>query len=64
MKNFNQIRVIPMPHKNTSKFFGMEKKENYLIWHEKTGTFTALDKKLEMIMWSTVTGKILKSTKD
>jgi len=53
--------MIPLPHRNTIKFFGMGKKKDYLLWHQSHGTFTALNKKFEVQMWSTVTGKILQS---
>ena len=52
---------MPLPHRNTMKFFGMGDKKDYLIWRQQYGTFTALDKKLQITMWSTVTGKIIKT---
>ena len=53
--------MMPLPHRNTMKFFGMGDKKDYLIWRQQDGTFTALDKKLQITMWSTVTGKIIKT---
>ena len=53
--------MMPLPHRNTIKFFGMGKKKDYLLWHQSHGTFTALNKKFKVQMWSTVTGKILQS---
>ena len=53
---------MPLPHRNTIKFFGMGYKSDYLIWRQNYGTFAALDKKsLHVTMWSTVTGKIIKT---
>ena len=53
---------MPLPHRNTIKFFGMGDKTDYLIWRQQEGTFTALDKKsLHVTVWSTVTGKIIKT---
>lgn len=60
MKNYSQIVMMPLPHRNTIKFFGMGDKKDYLIWRQQEGTFTALDKRLDITMWSTVTGKIIK----
>jgi len=53
--------MMPLPHRNTIKFFGMGEKKDYLLWHQSHGTFTALNKKFKVQMWSTVTGKILQS---
>jgi len=53
--------MMPLPHRNTIKFFGMGKKKDYLLWYQSHGTFTALNKKFKVQMWSTVTGKILQS---
>ena len=33
MKSFSQIVMMPLPHRNTIKFFGMGDKKDYLIWH-------------------------------
>ena len=53
---------MPLPHRNTIKFFGMGNKNDYLVWRQQDGTFSALDKKnLFVTMWSTVTGKIIKT---
>ena len=32
MKNYSQIVMMPLPHRNTIKFFGMGDKKDYLIW--------------------------------
>ena len=62
IKNYSTIRIMPLPHRNTIKFFGMGSKTDYLIWRQQDGTFSALDKKnLQVTMWSTVTGKIIKT---
>ena len=53
--------MMPLPHRNTMKFFGMGKKSDYLLWRHQDGTFTALDKKLNVTTWSVVTGKIIAS---
>jgi hypothetical protein len=33
---------MPLVHRNTLKFIGMDCKSKYLIWHENNGLFTAL----------------------
>ena len=45
IKNYSTIRIMPLPHRNTIKFFGMGNKTDYLIWRQQDGTFSALDKK-------------------
>ena len=71
IKSYSTIRIMPLPHRNTIKFFGMGNKSDYLVWRQQDGAFAALDKRsLHVTMWSTVTGKIIKteaieqSTKD
>ena len=34
IKNYQRICLIPLPHRNTIKFYGMGKKTDYLIWRE------------------------------
>ena len=43
MKSFNELRLISSPHINKIDFFGMSKKQDYLIWHQRKGTFTAVN---------------------
>ena len=40
--NFNEISMLPLPHRNSINFLGMGKKEDYIIWREKDGYFTGL----------------------
>ena len=61
IRNYSQIALMPLPHRNTIKFFGMGVKSDYLIWRQQDGCFTALDQSLRITTWSTVSGKILKS---
>ena len=61
IRNYKEIALMPLPHRNTIKFFGMGNKSDYVIWRQQDGCFTALDKSLRITTWSTVTGKILKS---
>jgi hypothetical protein len=53
---------MPMVHRNTLKFIGMDSKQKYLIWHEAKGCFSALHKESGTIQtWSIPTGKLLKT---
>lgn len=52
--------MIPIPHRNTINFLGMQPKSEYLIWREVNGTFTALDKFGRLKSWVIGTGKITK----
>jgi hypothetical protein len=45
LKDFDNIEMVPVPHRNTINFLGMQAKNNYLIWREVLGDFTALDNK-------------------
>jgi len=60
LKNFNNIEMVPVPHRNTINFLGMQSKANYLIWRETNGIFTALDKEGHLHAWSIDTGKTAK----
>jgi hypothetical protein len=53
--------MVPVPHRNTINFLGMQPKKEYLIWRESRGVFTALDKKGMIRAWVIGTGKITKS---
>jgi len=52
--------MVPVPHRNTINFLGMQPKYNYLIWREVNGIFTALDKQGEVRAWVIWTGKSIK----
>ena len=34
IRNYSQIALMPLPHRNTIKFFGMGGKSDYLIWRQ------------------------------
>jgi hypothetical protein len=59
LKDYDTIRLLPLVHRNTATFFGMDNKDNYLIWRHEEGTFTALSKEGMLSMWSAVTGQVL-----
>jgi len=51
--------LLPVIHKNTINFVGIEEKSKYLIWREKNGFFTALDVAGDLHTWSMLTGEHL-----
>lgn len=57
LKDFDYIQMVPVPHRNTINFLGMQPKSSYLIWRESQGVFTALDKKGTIRAWVVGTGK-------
>jgi hypothetical protein len=62
LKDFNDIEMVPVPHRNTINFIGMKPKKQYLIWREVNGDFTALEKGTMLIKaWSIATGKLTKA---
>ena len=60
LKNFDNIEMVPCPHRNTINFLGMQPKQNYLIWRETAGVFTALDTEGRLQAWVIGTGKTTK----
>jgi hypothetical protein len=57
ISSYNEMKVIPVPHKSALRFFGMGKKEDQLVHRIHRGTFTTVDKNANLTVWSTVTGK-------
>jgi len=60
LKDFDTIEMVPVPHRNTINFLGMQSKRNYLIWRENFGVLTALDKNGVLQSWVITTGKTKK----
>ena len=59
LEDYHTLLLIPLPHRNTHKFYGMGTKADYLAWIEFKGTFTAMDCKGRMTTWSKHTGKTI-----
>jgi len=59
VENFSAIQLLPLIHKNTIPFVGMQSRDQYLICREKNGFFTALDLQGELHTWSIPTGNHL-----
>ena len=49
--------MVPVPHRNSINFLGMQPKSNYLIWREMNGLFCALHKDGSLAAWVIGTGK-------
>lgn len=66
LSDYEDIEIVPIPHRNQINFFGMRPKDDYMIWHQdpKKGTFTAVDENGLLIQWSTVTGKICENNEN
>ena len=62
LKNFETIELVPVPHRNTINFLGMDRKNKFFIWREVEGIFTALDMKGILRAWVIGTGKTTKPT--
>lgn len=60
LKDFSHLEMVPIPHRNSINFLGMQPKSEYLIWRELNGTFTALDRKGRLKAWVIGTGKTAK----
>lgn len=54
--------MVPVPHRNSINFLGMQPKNNYIIWREVNGIFTALNKDGVIKAWIIGTGKTCKAT--
>ena len=50
---------MPLVHRNTLKFIGMESKQDYRVWREQDGKFTALHKSGYIRTRSLATGKVM-----
>ena len=51
---------MPLVHRNSLNFIGMDRKKEYFIWLETDGEFTAMNKETgELQTWSTVSGKMI-----
>ena len=60
LSSFDNLTIMPFPHRNTISFLSMESRSNYLIWREKDGFFTSYHKlDHDLTTWSVLTGKIV-----
>ena len=58
LSSYDNIEVVPVLHRNTVAFIGMEKRSNYLAARVIDDKFVTLDKKNHLRTWGVLTGKI------
>jgi len=58
LSSFDNIEVIPVLHRNTISFIGMEKRDKYLAARVLEDKFVTLDKHNVLRTWGVLTGKI------
>jgi len=59
--SFDKIEVIPVLHRNSIYFMGMDERENYLCTKLQGDRFIALDKHSVLTTWNIFTGKVIDS---
>ncbi|CDW84531.1 wd-40 repeat protein [Stylonychia lemnae] len=59
MSDYESIKIIPVLHRNTISFFGIRKKENYVLFKKNQDKLIALDYDNVLSTYSIATGKIL-----
>jgi hypothetical protein len=61
MTSLEEIQIVPLAHRSAINFFGIQPKEDYMIWHhtKPSGEFTAVDSSGVLTKWSVTTGKII-----
>ena len=57
IKDYESMIVIPSLHLSQMSFFGMGKRDEYLIWKEVDDKFAVVDKNFKLIIWSKLTGQ-------
>lgn len=63
MTDYESVKIIPVLHRNTLSFFGIQKKSNYLCFAKISDKFIALDFDNVLTTYSCATGKVLKKHK-
>jgi len=58
LSSYDNIEVVPVLHRNTVSFIGMEKRTNYMAARVIDDKFVTLDKKNHLTTWGVLTGKI------
>lgn len=63
MTDYESIKIVPVLHRNTISFFGINRKSNYLCFKKDADKLIALDYDNVLSTFSIATGKILKRFK-
>ena len=59
MSSFNELTIIPVPHRNTISFIGMEPRVKYLATRVLGDKFIALHANGSLYTYSILSGKLL-----
>ena len=59
VKDYHNLCMMPLVHRNTIRFLGMLHRQHYLILRENQGLLTGMTRAGEIISWSVKTGKIV-----
>jgi len=59
MSDYESVKIIPVLHRNSISFFGIRKKENYILFKKHSDKLIALDYDNVLSTYSIATGKIL-----
>ena len=58
LESFERFKIVPLLHRNTINFFGMQKRDSYVGFKKDKDIFIALDKHDRLTTWSLCTGKV------
>ena len=59
--SFDQIDIVPVLHRNTIAFVGMDDRDQYLATKVLDDKFIALNRTNQLTTWSLLTGKVLEA---
>lgn len=57
LKNFDALEIVPVLHRNTISFIGMDKRSKYLAARVIHDRFTVLSHHNLLTTWNSLTGK-------
>lgn len=58
LESFERFKIVPLLHRNTINFIGMQKRDNYVGFKKDLDILIALDKHNRLTTWSACTGKV------
>ena len=58
MQDYDEIKIVPLLHRNCINMIGMQKRKNYVSFLKKKDKFIALDKSNTLTTWNVTTGKV------
>ncbi|CDW75557.1 wd-40 repeat protein [Stylonychia lemnae] len=63
MTDYEEIKIVPILHRNTINLFVMQKRKNYVGYSRVKDKLIALDKNNVLTTWNITTGKVVGQTK-